>query len=77
MYLDIKNEEMKFRLDRSAFSKGTVKEQIKRNRELLLEKSMEERLEILWYLIRLNYGLKEGEVPRLDRTAFSMRKHEC
>ncbi len=65
------------RLNRNAFSKGTIAEQAKKNKEYLLSKTVEERLEILWYLISLNYGLKEGEIPRLDRTAFSMRKHKC
>ncbi len=40
-----------------------------------LSKSVEERLEAAYYLISVAWGFDFNNPPRLDRTKFSMRKH--
>jgi hypothetical protein len=62
-----------FRLDRQAFSIQSF-ESASHQRDYWLSKSPAERLAAAWYLTCVAWGLRPEELPRLDRTLFSMRK---
>lgn len=64
----------RYRLDKSAFRIQTF-EEASNNKAYWLSKSPSERWQAAWYLICCAYGLDPDNPPRLDRTAFSMRKN--
>lgn len=63
-----------FKLDGTAFKIQTY-EQVSNTSEYWLTKSPQERLDAAWYLIFFAYNIDIKNPPRLDRTAFSMRKN--
>jgi len=63
-----------FRLDRSAF-KIQTHEQASKTSEYWLSKSPQERFDAAWFLICAAYDIDVKNPPRLDRSAFSMRKN--
>jgi len=65
-----------YRLDRTKFNAGTKQEQNRRDQLHWSQASIDERFRASWYLTLMAYGLDPDNPPRLDRTAFSMRKHE-
>ncbi len=65
-----------FRLDRTKFSAGTKKEQRQRDQLYWSQQSIDDRFQSSWYLTLMSYGLDPYNPPRLDKTAFSMRKHD-
>ncbi|MBT2558844.1 hypothetical protein J7E24_13695 [Hymenobacter sp. ISL-91] len=65
---------MPFRLDRTAFHAGTHEENARYHAQQQ-PATMEERLRAAAYLNSVAYGYDLNNPPRLDRTAFSTRKH--
>jgi hypothetical protein len=63
-----------YKLDRTAFSIKTFKE-ADNNRAYWLSKTPAERWAAAWYLTCCAYGIDYKNPPKLDRTAFSMRKN--
>ncbi|WP_109609797.1 hypothetical protein [Mucilaginibacter oryzae] len=62
-----------YRLDRTAFKARTAKEAA--NHSIYYKDlTWQERLRIANYLNSVAYNYPENEPPRLDRTAFSIRK---
>jgi len=64
-----------YKLDRTAFWSGKVKDQEKRDVLYWKNKSVEERLAAAWYLTCMAYGLDPDNPPRMDKTVFSSRMH--
>ncbi len=64
-----------YRLDRTAFKIQTFNESGK-NRSYWMSKTPEERWAAAAYLIASAWGYDPQNPPRLDRTCFSIRKHE-
>lgn len=64
-----------YRLDRTAFSIGSF-ESAAHQRTYWLSKTPAERLAAAWYLICAAWNLDLETPVRMDRTAFSMRKHQ-
>ena len=67
---------MPFRLDRTAHHAGTHAENARYHAQNQ-PATMEERLRAAAYLNSVAYGYDPENPPRLDRTAFSTRKHAC
>jgi hypothetical protein len=65
----------KYRLDKT-YGKAQTIEEADKNREYWLQMSVKERLKAAWYLISCAYGFDLEKPPRLDKMAFSMRKHK-
>jgi len=65
-----------YRLDRTQFKKQTFQE-ADMQYEYWQSKSPVERLRAAYYLISVAYDFDLQNPPRMDRTAFSMRKHTC
>ncbi len=65
---------MPYRLDKSAFKAQTF-EEADDNKNYWLEKTSEERLKAAWYLISCAFNFPLSNPPRIDRKAFSCRKH--
>ena len=65
-----------FRLDRTKFKMQTFKE-ASHQLKYWKSKTIEERLRAAYYLISVAYNFDINNPPKLDRTAFSMRKHSC
>lgn len=63
-----------FRLDRTQFKMQTFEEADFNKQEE--QKSPAERLRNACYLISVAYNFDLNHPPRLDRTVFSMRKHD-
>ena len=63
-----------FRLDRTKFKLQTFKE-ADNDYDYWQTKTPEERLSAAWYLISVAYNFPVNDPPRLDKTAFAMRKH--
>jgi hypothetical protein len=64
----------KMRLDRTAFFAGTH-EQVAEYYAKNQPNTMEERLKAAYYLNSVAYGFDLNNPPKMDKTAFSMRKH--
>jgi len=64
-----------FRLDKT-FGKAQTFEEADNNRAYWLQKDPLERLEAAWYLTAMAYGISPDNPPPIDRTIFSMRKHQ-
>ena len=64
-----------YRLDKTIGKAQTFKE-ADNNRDFWLQKDVKERLRAAWYLISCAYGFELDNPPRLDKTAFSSRKHQ-
>ncbi len=65
-----------YRLDRTHFKKQTFQE-ADMQYGYWQSKSLVERLQAAYYLISVAYNFDLQNPPRMDRTAFSMRKHTC
>jgi hypothetical protein len=63
-----------FRLDRTAFHAGTH-EETSRYHAASVGETPAERLQAACYLISIAFGYDPLNPPRMDRTAFSARKH--
>jgi len=63
----------KFKLDRSVFKAMTVKEADDQQRDYS-KKTIEERLEIAYYLTSIAYNFDINNPPRMDKTIFSAEK---
>ncbi len=63
------------KLDRTAFKINTF-ESADNNKEYWLSKTPDERFAAAWYLICCAYNIDYNNPPKLDRTCFSMRKHD-
>ncbi len=66
---------MQFRLDRTAFHAGTHEETEKYHARSQ-PKTLVERLQAAAYLNSVAFNYDLNNPPRLDRTAFSARRHE-
>ncbi len=65
---------MDFKFDRTAFSmQSHIEEDLQKTFSHL---SYLERLEIAFYLNSVAYNFDRQNPPKMDKTAFSMRKHE-
>lgn len=67
---------MTFRVDRTAFHAGTHEENA-RYHARHQPATPAERLRAAAYLNSVAYGYDLDNPPRLDRTAFAIRKHAC
>lgn len=67
---------MSFRLDRTKFKMQTFRE-ASHQLEYWKTKTVEERLGAAFYLMSVAYDFDIENPPRLDRTVFSMRKHDA
>ncbi len=63
----------KFKLDRSSFKAMTAKEADDQQRDYS-KKTIEERLEIAYYLASIAYNFDINNPPRMDKTIFSAEK---
>lgn len=63
-----------FKLDRTAFTIRKHGDEQAENREFWLAKTPKERLEAAWYLTCRAWNIDPNNPPRMDKTAFSMRK---
>lgn len=63
-----------YRLDRDSFSIKTF-EEADQNKKYWLEKTPTERFKAAWYLICSAYNIDPENPPKMDRQAFSIRKH--
>ena len=61
-------------MDKTSFKAQTFKE-AGDQRAYWLQKTVKERLRAAWYLISAAWGFPPGDPPRMDKNAFSMRKH--
>ncbi len=68
--------ESNYRLDRSKFKMQSFQEADNQSK-YWKTKTVEERLKAAWYLISVAFKFNLKDPPRLDKTAFSMRKHPC
>jgi hypothetical protein len=64
-----------FRLDRTAFKIQSHCE-ASNNREYWMQKTSPERLAAAWYLVCAAYNLDYNNPPRMDRSAFVIRKRQ-
>lgn len=64
---------MEFKLDRTVFKASEAKNQVNYGLEYR-DKSPMELLEIAFYLNSIAYGFSLENPPKMDRTAFSVRK---
>ncbi len=65
-----------YKLDRTAFKAQTAEEATKNQAAYYKTLTWQERLRIANYLNSVAYNYPENEPPKMDRTAFSMRKRE-
>ncbi len=65
----------KYRMDKSAFKIQTFEEADDAMRDYS-NHSIQERLRIYWYLTSIAYKFDLDNPPRMDKTVFSMKKHE-
>lgn len=65
----------KYRLDKSYFKAQSFQE-ADEQKVYWSQKDVKERLRAAWYLISCAYGFKLEDPPRLDKSIFSMRKHQ-
>ena len=66
---------MAYRLDRTKFKMQTHAD-ASHQLEYWRSKPIEERLRAAYYLISVAYNFDVNHPPKLDRTSFSMRKHQ-
>jgi uncharacterized protein (UPF0262 family) len=64
-----------FKFDRKAFAIQTFEESDKTT-EYWRSKTPKERFEAAYYLICQAYNIDPENPPRIDKTVFSMRKHD-
>ena len=64
-----------YRLDKT-FGLAQTFAEADNNRAYWLQKDVSERLSAAWYLICKAYGIDPENPPGLDKTVFSMRKHQ-
>jgi hypothetical protein len=62
-------------MDKKAFKLQTVEEADDAMRNYLSH-SVKERLEIAYYLTSVAYKFNMNNLPRMDKTAFCIKKHE-
>lgn len=62
-------------MDKTAFKVQTVEEADDSMRDYS-NHSIQERLRIYWYLTSIAYKFDLDNPPRMDKTVFSMKKHE-
>ncbi len=67
-------ENKKYRLDRTQFKMQSFQE-ADMQQEYWKKQSSVERLQAAYYLISVAFNFNLNNPPRLDRTAFSMKKH--
>ena len=65
-----------YRLDRTKFKMQTA-EEAAYHINYWKKKTIAERLQAAYYLISIAYNFNIDLPPRLDRSAFSARKHTC
>lgn len=65
---------MSYKFDRTAFKAQTFEEEQKS--KTFANESMIERLKVSFYLNSIAYNFDINNPPRMDKTVFSMRKHE-
>jgi hypothetical protein len=65
----------KYRMDKTAFKIQTVEEADDAMRDYT-NHTVEERLRIYWYLTSIAYKFDLDNPPRMDKTAFRIKKHE-
>lgn len=65
----------KYRMDKTAFSIHTFEEADNAMRDYS-NHTFRERLHIYWYLTSLAYKFDLNNPPKMDKTVFSMRKHQ-
>ena len=65
----------KYRMDKTAFKLQTVEEADDAMRNYV-NHSVKERLEIAYYLTSVAYKFDMDNPPRMDKTAFCIKKHE-
>jgi len=70
----MKNKE--YRLDRTKFKMQSFQE-ADMQYDFWKKKSLEERLSAAYYLISVAFDFDINNPPRMDKTAFSMRKHNA
>lgn len=63
----------KFKLDRTVFKAMTAKEADDQQRNST-KKTIEDRLEIAYYLTSITYNFDINNPPRMDKTLFDRRK---
>lgn len=63
------------KFDRTAFKAQTAAAAANHD-QYYKDMTLNERLNVLNYLNSIAYNYPEGNPPRMDRTAFSMRKHK-
>ena len=64
-----------FRLDKSAFKKQSFSD-ADNNKTYWLSKPVDERLQAAIYLQSVVYGFDLSNLPRMDKSVFSKRKHD-
>ncbi len=64
-----------YRLDKTYFKAQTFRE-ADMQKLYWSQKDVQERLRSAWYLISCAYGFTTDNPPRLDKSAFKMRKHQ-
>lgn len=64
-----------YKLDRTAFSMGSHEEAEQKNQDYWQKQSMKDRLNAAVYLNSIAYHFDIEQQPKLDKMAFSMRKH--
>ena len=65
----------KYRMDKTAFKLQTVEEADDAMRNYR-NHSIKERLELAYYLTSIAYQFDMEHPPRMDKTIFSMKKHD-
>jgi hypothetical protein len=65
----------KYRMDKTAFKLQTVEEADDAMRDYT-NHTVKERLEIAYYLTSIAYQFDMEHPPRMDKTAFRIKKHE-
>ena len=64
-----------YKLDKTK-SKATSFAENEKNKLFSPSTSLTERLQQAWYLTCMAYGLDPENPPKMDKTLFSMRKHQ-
>jgi hypothetical protein len=67
----------KFRFDRTAFWAGKHEDNEKRTKDFWFVQSASDRLNAACYLNSVAYNYSIDSPPSVNRTIFSMRKHEA
>lgn len=65
-----------YRLDKTYFKAQSFQE-ADNQKAYWIRQDVTERLRAAWYLISCAYGFNLDNPPRLDKTIFSMRKHQA